>query len=101
MKPILVRLLLLLLLGVDWATDPWHGTLPQSQILGSTEVVCHSLEDSAELARGCASDPSHCMLESGARELVGCPAVSVHSPKESVFFRSGIAITYLFMSILC
>jgi hypothetical protein len=43
MFPILPRLFLLLLLGCDWAADPYQGESPLSPSLGSQEAFCHSL----------------------------------------------------------
>jgi hypothetical protein len=58
-----VRLLLLVLLAIDWAAGPCDVALalaPLAHELGSTEVSCHSLERQAEITRVCALAPCLC-----------------------------------------
>ena len=53
MRSVLVTAVLLLLLAIDWAADPYQGTNPLSQPLSSTPVCCHSLVYRHESYRRC------------------------------------------------
>ena len=96
MHPIVLRVFLLLLLAVDWVTDPWQGASPSSQPLSSTEVVCRSLTIASE---GGDYSPSPWLYHP---EPAGdfYPAVTPHLVRPArVFILSGADLAYLFMSM--
>jgi hypothetical protein len=96
-KPWALRLLLLLLLAVDWATDPYQGTSPLSQPLASTEVHCHSLQRHAEIAKVCAE--AHLLCVPGSPAVV--PACDPPLPRPAPPDAPGLcnSVLYVFMSI--
>jgi hypothetical protein len=96
-KPWAMRLLLLLLLGVDWATDPYHGTSSQSQPLASTEVHCHSLQRQAEITKVCAAAPWLCPFGQPAVVPFFIPCPPPPGPVDPP--SPGNPRLYLFMSI--
>jgi hypothetical protein len=57
--PLLKAWLILLLLAVDWACDPYIGTCPWSAPWASTEAVCQSYSYRADVYRAC--EPTWCV----------------------------------------
>jgi hypothetical protein len=94
------RLLLLALLAVDWASDPFQGTCPTSVVWASTEAYPVSLdyrEDvRKELAAGAA--PAALPEPAAAPAPVDWPALS-----PALTRRHGPAaeFLYLYMTLLC
>jgi hypothetical protein len=96
MRPLLGRLLLLLLLACDWAADPCQGTSPLSEPFASTETFCHSLIHRVEISRQCAP------LLGPLLDLLPCSALSCSFPPATAFVRSrslDTDLVYLFRSI--
>jgi hypothetical protein len=96
-KPLALRLLLLLLLAVDWATDPFHGSSWQSHALASTEVHCHSLQRQAEITQVCAEAPWLCPPGQSALVPFFIPSPSPPGPVDPS--GHGNPCLYVFMSI--
>jgi len=98
MRPVLLRLFLLLLLAIDWAADPYYGASPSSQPLASTEVVCRTLTISESVAEWssapCCFSPNLGLPALGRQFLCfeGAERLPVHLSRD---------LTYLFMSMQC
>jgi hypothetical protein len=92
-----LRLLLLLLLAVDWATDPFQGTSSLSQPLASTEVHCHSLQRHAEVIKVCAEAPWLCIPGSSTLVPACHPLPSRPRPLDAT--GPCQSLVYVFMSI--
>ena len=97
MRPRLSRLFLLLLVAIDWATDPSQGTSPLSQPWGNTETVCCPVNQGEELVRLCV--PSPCLQAAAPFHFSApdcmCAAVAVLLPSAPC----RIDLLYVFMSI--
>jgi hypothetical protein len=58
MTPLMKTWVVLLLLGCDWAGDPYGGRCPWSQVWGNQAALCHATEYRAELYQACDLAPS-------------------------------------------
>jgi hypothetical protein len=79
MRPILNACLILLLLTVDWAWDPFCGTCPWSQQWGSTEAVCPSTMYRLDMVRACDPDPYSNLLALPSADIL-LPEASLPTP---------------------
>jgi hypothetical protein len=101
MYPILPRLFLLLLLGVDWAADPSQvapALEPLAAPLASTECFCHSTVYRDALLDECASAPVLALAVPDFCDITPAQAPAPRLPEWQPP-APGAGLVYVFMSL--
>jgi hypothetical protein len=100
MDKILTRMFLLLLLMVDWYTDPYQGTSPLSRPMASQEAYCHSLDYREAMDRESSPDFSDFSAPHACIETLTLPEAKPISGEPHSSLTSGVPLRYLFMVLL-
>jgi hypothetical protein len=90
---------LLLLLGCDWAGDPYFGTCPWSRPWSSQEMFCHSTVYRDEIRGACASDAGAHPVSIAEVPDDNLPSLLPNALRGPVTFPDDPALIYIFMSI--
>jgi hypothetical protein len=94
------RLFLLLLLGVDWATDPYHGTSPLSEPMFSQEAVPLSPSYREDIRSASTPAPQPPFLTHDPARTPQLPARVFLLPEEPPARPPGADLVYVLRALL-